>query len=173
METETMEQYLPQIKKILLFSYLNEDELKKILPVTEIIYPKKEEKIISQGQVSPFFYSIIKGCVEVTLQEPDNKTLYICSVNEGEVFGESAIFMTEKRIADVTSTTDSVILKIHRKDIMTFIKENPQSGNKILMLIIYGLLTKLKDSNMDYAFEKQSVVDPDDIDTLIQDFMTE
>ena len=173
METEAIELYLPQIQKILLFSYLDEDELKKILSVAEIVHPENGEKIISQTHVSPFLYGIIKGSVDVTLQEPDNKKRFICTINEGEVFGESAIFMTEKRIADVTSSADAVILKIHRKHIMTFIKENPQSGNKILMLIIYGLLNKLKDSNMECAFEKQSVVDPDDIDTLIQDFMTE
>jgi len=52
-----------------------------------------------------------------------------------------------------------------------FIKDYPRSGNKILMLIIYSLLKKLKEVNQELAYERKSDADQDDIDSIIQNFM--
>jgi CRP-like cAMP-binding protein len=172
-ETEDMEQYRSLIRELSLFSYLTMEELGDILSRAEILHYKKGEKIIYLGDVSPYFYGIIKGSVYVTLRELDGNDVFICSIGEGEVFGESAIFMTEKRTADVTSSEDSVVLRMHRKEMMSFIKDNPQAGNKILMLIVHSLLHKLREANQELAFEKQSVIDLDDLDSLVQDFMSE
>ena len=163
--------YLSQIRKIHLFSYLTEDELDKIMSIAEIVAYDTGDKIIRYGEVSPFLYGIIDGGVHVTLQEPDDQEVFICTIEEGAVFGESAIFMAEKRTANVTSSGKTVALRIHRKEMMSFIKENPLAGNKILMLIIYSLLNKLREVNQELAFEKQSVIDIDDIDSLVHDFM--
>jgi hypothetical protein len=62
---------------------------------------------------------------------------------------------------------------MHRKEMLSFIKDNPQAGNKILMLLICSLLRKLREANQELAFEKQSVIDWEDIDSLVQDFMKE
>ena len=170
-ETVDMEQYRSLIQDISLFSYLTAGELGDILSRAEILHYQKGEKIIYLGDVSPYFYGIVKGSVQVTLRELDGNDVFICSIGEGEAFGESAIFMTEKRTADVTSLEDSVVLRMHRKDMMSFIKDNPLAGNKILMLIVHSLLHKLREANQELAFEKQSVIDLDDLDSLVQDFM--
>lgn len=170
-EVEQIEQYRSLMRNISLFSYLTEAELENILSRGEILHYKKGEKIIYLGDVSPYFYGIIKGSVHVSLRELDGNEVFICTISEGEVFGESAIFMTEKRTADVTSSDDTVALRMHRKEMMAFIKDNPQAGNKILMLIVHSLLHKLREANQELAFEKQSVIDLDDLDSLVQDFM--
>jgi hypothetical protein len=109
-ETEQIEQYRSLIGNISLFSYLTEAELENILSRGEILHYKKGDKIIYLGDVSPYFYGIIK--------------------------------------------------------------DNPQAGNKILMLIVHRLLHKLREANQELAFEKQSVIDLDDLDSLVQDFMS-
>ena len=169
-EVESQE-FISQIRKIHLFSYLTETELGKIVSIAEIVTYETGDKIIRYGEVSPFLYGIISGRVHVTLQEPDDQEVFISTIEEGAVFGESAIFMAEKRTANVTSSEKTVALRIHRKEMMSFIKENPLAGNKILMLIIYSLLYKLREVNQELAIEKQSVIDIDDIDSLVHDFM--
>ena len=165
------QQYLDPIQEINMLRYLSGKELEKFLALAEIVYYKKGEKIINLGDVSPYFYGVVKGSVHVSMREPNDQEVFICNMEQGEVFGESAIFMTEKRTADVTGSQDSVLLRVHRKDLMTFVRDNPQAGNKIFMLIIFSLLSKLREANQELAFEKQSVIELDDIDSLIKDFM--
>jgi len=164
-------QYIETIREINMLRYLNGEELEQFLALAEIVDYKKGEKIINLGDVSPYLYGIVIGNMHVSVREPNNQEVFICTMEQGEVFGESAIFMTEKRTADVTSSQDSVLLRVHRKELMTFIRGNPQAGNKILMLIIFSLLSKLREANQELAFEKQSVIELDDIDSLIRDFM--
>jgi len=167
---ETM-QYIETIREINMLRYLSGEELEQFLGSAEIVDYKKGEKIINLGDVSPYLYGVVRGSMQVSVREPNDQEIFICTIEPGEVFGESAIFMTEKRTADVTSCQDSVLLRVHRKDLMTFIRDNPQAGNKILMLIIFSLLNKLREANQELAFEKQSVIELDDIDSLVKDFM--
>ena len=164
-------QYLESIQEINMLRYLSGEELEKFLALAEIVYYKKGEKVINLGDISPHFYAVVKGSMHVSMREPNGQEVFICTMEQAEVFGESAIFMTEKRTADVTSSQDSVLLRVHRKDLMIFIRENPPAGNKILMLIIFSLLSKLREANQELAFEKQSVIELDDIDSLVKDFM--
>jgi CRP-like cAMP-binding protein len=164
-------QYIETIREINMLRYLSGEELEKFLALAEIVDYKKGEKIINLGDVSPYLYGVVKGGMHVSMREANDQEVFICTMEQGEGFGESAIFMTEKRTADVTSSQDSVLLRVHRKDLMTFIRDNPQAGNKILMLIISSLLSKLREANQELAFEKQSVIELDDIDSLVKDFM--
>lgn len=172
-EPAEIQQYLPLVREINLFGYMTDEELEKFLELAEIVQYESGERIIYMGDVSPYFYGIVQGSVDVSLRELDDQEVFICTIEKGEVFGESAIFMTEKRTADVTSSEDCIILRMHRKEMLSFLKDNPQAGNKILMLLIYSLLSKLRDANQELAFEKQSVIDLDDIDSLVRDFMNE
>jgi len=73
----------------------------------------------------------------------------------------------------VTCADDTVALRIHKGDLLQFIKDNPRSGNKVLMMIILSLLKKLKQTNQELAYEKQSEIDFNYADTLIQDFLND
>ena len=81
------------------------------------------------------------------------------------------MFLEVKRTANVLSCTDSTLLKITRDSMINFIKEHPRSGNKILMLVIYSHLKKLKEVNQELAYERKSDADQDDIDSIIANFM--
>ncbi len=43
----------------------------------------------------------------------------------------------------------------------------------MLLIIIYGLLRKLRESNQELAFERKSVIAQDDIDDIVESFMKE
>ena len=60
---------------------------------------------------------------------------------------------------------------IHRKDIIDFLKSNTDAGSKILMLIIYSLLKKLKEANLEIAFERKADIVQTDIDSMVKDIM--
>lgn len=160
-----------KIKKILTFRFLSEKELESLVKISMIEHYDNEEKIIHQGEINQSFYAIIDGTVKVTVQEEGQNEAYICTIGNGEIFGEAGIFTEVKRTANVTCCTDATLLTITRDAMINFIKENPRSGNKILMLIIYSLLKKLKEVNQELAYERKSDADQDDIDSIIANFM--
>ena len=137
--------YINMIKVNMLFRYMSEEEFFTFLKGSELMEYKDGEVIISQGEVSQFLYCLIKGCVDISAYEKEND-FFIYALEEGEIFGEAALFLTELRIANVKSSGDSLIIRINRNNLIKFISEYSQAGNRILIMIIYSLLRKLRAS---------------------------
>ncbi|RJP89067.1 MAG: cyclic nucleotide-binding domain-containing protein [Desulfobacteraceae bacterium] len=174
MENETnILKYLQQIKNIQIFHWLHEDELQKILLIAAIHHYKKGEAIISQGEVGDSLYAVLSGSVDVSVKNAQQEKIAISQIHAGEIFGESAIFLASKRTAGVTCSTDTTVMKINRKDLIFYFKAYPNAGNKVLMLMILNLLNKLRHANEDLVLEKQSDLDFDYVDHLIQDFISQ
>lgn len=167
------DKYIPKLKNIIIFRYLNEGDKKNILKITKFAEYQQNEKIISKGEVSPYLYAVIQGTVNVIVPEKDGKGVFICAIGSGDVFGEAGIFLKVKRTADVISSDTVTLLMIHRKDIISFIKSNPIPGSKILMLIIYSLLKKLKEANQEIAFERKANIVQSDIDSMVEEIIKE
>ncbi|MFP4364701.1 MAG: Crp/Fnr family transcriptional regulator [Spirochaetia bacterium] len=165
--------YITAMRKVIIFKFLTDQELRHILSIADVINYKKEDKIVSEGEISPYFFAVVKGNVHVSVRQSDGKEVFICSLAEGDIFGETGIFLKMKRTANVVSTENTTILRIHRKDMLDFIKQHPETGNKILMMIIYSLMKKLRDSNQEIAFERKTDIDQGGIDSIVKDFMLE
>lgn len=172
MNIEEKDSYFEKIKDIYVFKYLSMEETRRILEISSFIKYEPEEKIINEGDIKPYFYAVIKGTVNVLVKEKDGREVFICAIGEGEIFGEAGIFLNVKRSANVITTEESVIMRIQRKHLLDFIRKYPSTGIKILMLIIYSLLSKLREANQEIAFERKADINQDDIDAMVQDFMT-
>ena len=171
MESVDKENYLPTIKKISIFRHLDDEEIKRLLSVSDIALYEKDSKIVSEGEISPYFYAVIEGTVNVCVKKPGGNDAFICAIGEGEVFGEAGIFLKVKRTANIISADATIILQINRKDMFTFICSNKNTGMKILMLIIYSMLKKLRDANQELAYERDVDLNQDDIDGMIDELI--
>lgn len=128
-EPVQIQPYLSRIKDINLLRFLSDDEITEFLSFAEMVAFQKGEKIIHLGDVSPYYCGIVEGTVRVTLRELNNQEVFICSIEQGAMFGESAIFMSEKKAADVISKDSSILLRVHRQEMMSFLQRFPQAGN--------------------------------------------
>jgi len=160
-----------QIREILTFRFLTQEELDRLIKASQIQLYAPGEKIITQGEVNQAIYAIIKGNVKVTVQEREENEAYISTIGAGEVFGEAGIFTEVKRTASVTCVEETLLLELDRKALISFIRSHPKAGNKILMLVIYSLLKKLREVNQELAYERKADADQDDIDSIIRNFM--
>lgn len=149
--------YKKQIKKNVLFRYMSEEEFFAFLSESELMEYEDGEVIISQGDVSQFLYCLIKGSVSVSAYEKKGKgsDFFIYNLEEGEIFGEAALFLTELRIANVKSSGTPLIIRIHREKLIKFISEYSQAGNRVFILIIYSLLKKLRTSTKEITAVKK------------------
>lgn len=160
-----------QLRKSMLFRYLDDKALNEVLALSEIVHYGAEDRIISEGEVSPYLYTVLEGTVNVLVKERTGKEVYVGVIGEGDVFGEAGIFLSVKRTANIVSADNTAILRISRNNLLEFIHKYPSSGVKMLLIIIYGLLRKLRESNQELAFERKSVIAQDDIDDIVESFM--
>lgn len=163
--------YKNQIREILTFKFMTDTELDNLIENCSIMDFDEEEPIIKQGDTDQSFYAVVEGSVNVSAQGSEGKDVYICTIGDGEIFGEAGIFMKVKRTASVTSCTKTTVLRIKRTQMLKFIKENPSAANKFFMVMIYGLLKKLKETNRELAYERKADVGQDDIDALVNDLL--
>jgi CRP-like cAMP-binding protein len=165
--------YTAQIKKNLLFRYMTEEALFAFLNGSELMEYEDGEIIISQGDVSQFLYCLIKGTVSLSAYEKKGNDIFIYNLDEGEIFGESALFLTELRIANVKSAGPSLILRIHRENLIRFISEYSQSGNKIFIVIIFSLLKKLRASTREITAVKKLYMEVQEMKTQMEKILRE
>ncbi len=163
--------YLSKLKKSMVFRFLSDNALNEILKIAQILKYKTDELVISEGEMSPYLFSVLEGSVSVSVRKKDDKDVFICVIGEGDVFGEAAMFLKAKRTASVVCTGNTTLLRINRQDFFNFLKANSSAGIKILLIIIYSMLHKLRDANQELAFERQSVLEQEDIDDLVESVM--
>lgn len=167
-ETRT---HLDDLRKILFFRFVGDREINDVADITEVYGYPSRATIISEGELDPHIYAVIKGTVNVLVREASGKEVFICAIGEGDVFGEAGMFLNVRRTAHIVTAEDTILLRIHRDAFLKFIKNHPGPGMKMLMLIIYSLIKKLRDANQEIAFERKSDISQEDIDTIISDFV--
>lgn len=162
---------LPAVKSSRMFHYLSEPEIIVLLGACEQAVFGKDERIITEREPGDCLYLIVDGNVRVSVAEQDRE-VYICTLGAGEVFGEAGLFLNLKRTANVAAAEDSTtVLRVKRAEFMRFIREHPGAGIKVLFMIIYSLLAKLREANLELAFERRDDIEQGDIDDLLRDFL--
>lgn len=163
---------LKSIKRVLPFRFLEDKRSADLLKISDVILFGEGETIITQGDMNQSFYTVLEGSVKVTVNRgSDGGESYICTIGKGEIFGEAGMFLKVPRTANVVSTDESRVIRITRPNLLKFIKLYPADGNRVLMMIIFSLLRKLKEVNQELAYERQEDSSQDDIDALVQDML--
>ena len=172
-EAEVKQKYLSLIRNIVLFRVLSDEEFSYLLDLSSITFQKDGDLIVREGEVNQSLFAVVDGSVKVSVQENTGNQVYLCTIGSGEVFGEAGMFLKLSRTANVLSCDSSIILRITRESMMSFIKRFPTAGNKILMVVIHSLLRKLRGSNQELAFERQMDTCQDDIDAIVANLKEE
>jgi len=169
LNTKEKAEYRSKAAGIMTFRYLDPKELDKLIATASICRYDAEEPIASENELDPYFFGILEGTVSVSVQENSGKEVYICSLGAGDVFGEAGMFRNVKRTATVTAMSQCVVLRLHRQELASFLRGQPSAGNKMLLVVIFSLLRKLRAANQELAYERKSDMDQGDIDSLIAD----
>jgi CRP-like cAMP-binding protein len=89
------------------------------------------ESIVRQGESGDCMYVIQAGQVEV-LQEREGKEIRLSVLDEGDVFGEMALFEREARSATVRALGDARVLTVDKKTFLRRVHEDPSFAFRIL-----------------------------------------
>jgi len=160
------EEYRARFADVLLFRALSADARASLYDSAEARFFDSGEIIVREGDQSPSFFAILEGAVNVEVRQSD-RDVYITTLGQGAIFGEAAMFLKSPRTASVRAADPSVLLQIDRTQWMEFLRTHPREGNKALLAIVYGLLSKLRSSNQELAFERRSDAQQDEVDSLV------
>jgi CRP-like cAMP-binding protein len=150
---------LSALRGVITFRFLDPEEAEELGSQAELISCEKGDTLVTEGEVSPYFFGILEGSFS--------------TLGPGDVFGESGIFMKVRRTATVTALERALVLRLHRGQIIRFIRQHPEAGNKIMLVIIFGLLRKLDSVNQELAFERKSDLGQADIDAMMEGMLSE
>lgn len=116
---------LNDLKKIPIFSSLNDDELKEIQPYLIIERIKKKQKIFSEGDAPDWFYILTEGKVKITKLSHDGREIIIELISPPDFFGGLAVLKGFQYPANAITMEDSDIIKISRHNLMKVIDRFP------------------------------------------------
>lgn len=160
--------YVDDVRSIIAFKFLTDGQILDLLAAADLIDYAEGQVILQENEISSNFFGIMEGTVSISVREGEGQSVYVNSLGPGDVFGEAGIFLNVKRTATVSALGRVRILCISRKALVQFIKKYPESGNKILMVIIYSLLRKLRMVNQELAYERRSDMCQDAIDSMVE-----
>jgi len=162
--------FIPKVKAIMMFRVLSDEEVATLIGLGGLVEYEEGEAIVHEHVKEDSFFGIVSGTVSVTVKQ-EGKDVFVCSLGAGDVFGEAAVFMNVERTATVVSADEVTLFRITRQQLLDFVKIHPVAGNRMFLVIIYGLLRKLRAANQELAFERRDDSSQDDIDALVESFM--
>lgn len=86
-----------QFKSIRMLSYLTDDMLKKLEPVTTVMEFKAGEYIFREGEYAEYLYSIREGDVGLETEKTPSRLFLVMTITCGMTLGFSALLDTEHR----------------------------------------------------------------------------
>ncbi len=171
LQESNMGEILAVICKTSLFRYLSGIELEQLLGLFDTVDYEPGEAVVEEGSINDHLYIVIDQAVSVEVNQ-NGKKVYICTIGEGEMFGEAGIFMNVARTASVIAHDGARLIRISRASFLGEIKARPRAGIKILFMMVYSLLRKLREVNHELAFERRDQGCQEEIDALIGEMMS-
>jgi CRP-like cAMP-binding protein len=112
------------LSNIALFQDFSGELLENITNSFHLKELKTEEVLFNQGDDGESLFVLVEGLLEVSSQIEGEKR-HLSFLRPGSFLGEMALLTGEKRSADVTSSTESLVGELTKDSIMSLATENP------------------------------------------------
>ena len=114
------------LKGIDIFSGLDPSELAAIASVTEELDYAKDRTVIKQNDTGETLFLIIRGRVQVTMEEVEGKEVLLNYIEAGGAFGEMALIDDNPRSATVRTVEPCRFLILHKQEFKEIAMEFPR-----------------------------------------------
>ena len=123
-------------KKVPIFSFLSDEELKKIVEMTGHSSYKKGDKLCHEGAKSNTLYIINEGSVKISKLTKDGKEQILHILTSGDFFGELSIFSNNDIYNfDVYAISNTKICTLTKQNMDIILMNNPDISLKLLQVI--------------------------------------
>ena len=145
------------LRKNPLFGKLSEDQLEKVLAVSERRSYKAGDTVLAEGEEGDEMYIVREGEVAVSkaiqLEIPGrgqvNFEKQLVVLGQGSYFGEVALLVSDTRSATVTARTDLEVWVLPSAPIQRLMAEDVKLGYHLLSVMSRELCVRLTRANED------------------------
>lgn len=123
------------LKKSLIFSGLNEEELAELAGFTVEKVFSAGAAIFHEEDAPDWFYIVADGRIKITRSSSQGKELIIAFFGTGEVFGEVAVFAGKPYPASAHAVGPAKVIGIKRNDLLSFLAREPQVALRIINVL--------------------------------------
>jgi CRP-like cAMP-binding protein len=131
----SVEETAALLAQVGVFSQLGETELEQ---VAEVAVPRSfhaGEVVFREGDESNTSYIVRDGHARAVRQHSDGRTLTLANFGPGEVFGELAMFDSDRRSATIEAIDDLDLLAILGADMQRLMRAHPDIAVKLVITL--------------------------------------
>ena len=129
--------------RVSIFSGLNPEQLADLASVAVPRRWGAGEVIFREGDAGDTCYVIQDGCVRVTRNHTDGRTITLAELRAGDLFGELAMFDSEQRSATVEAAEETSAVALLAGDLRRLLLRHPDISIKLLS----AFAERLKEAN--------------------------
>ncbi|ARG99967.1 patatin-like phospholipase family protein [Legionella micdadei] len=131
-----MIELLDILRKSVLFSCLQENELQDLASKFVLIDLKEGEILFSRGDKPDSIYLVISGNVVSYLIDKNNQPEIIGNVEQGQIVGESGVLSNQPRMLSVKATTPSQLAQLSAERFKALCDNNPVILQETIKIVI-------------------------------------
>ncbi|GAV19561.1 CRP/FNR family transcriptional regulator, cyclic AMP receptor protein [Mariprofundus micogutta] len=120
------------LRKVPLFSELNESELKAVASLASSIDIRKKSIVVQEHDPGDSLFVILSGEVKISTYSTEGREVVLALLGKGSFFGEMSLLDEEPRSANVTTMEDSKFANIRRRDLVPLMMDQPAIALKLL-----------------------------------------
>jgi len=120
------------LRKVPLFSELNEAELRAVASLASSIDIRKKSTVVQEHDPGDSLFVILDGEVKISTYSSEGREVVLALLGKGSFFGEMSLLDEEPRSANVTTMEDSKFANIRRRDLVPLMMEQPAIALKLL-----------------------------------------
>jgi len=120
------------LKKIPLFSELDEGELQAVAALASSIEVVKNSIVVQEFDAGDSLFVILSGQVKVSTYSIDGREVVLALLGKGSFFGEMSLLDEAPRSANVSTMQDCKLANIRRSDLVPLLLEKPAISLKLL-----------------------------------------
>lgn len=119
-------------RRVSLFSELEPAELEALARVASLRSCPAGTPILREAEPGDQFFVLMRGEVKVFVDSSDGREVVLTHLQEGDFFGEMALFESEGRSASVTALIETELVVLARSDFLAVLAHDFSLTRKIL-----------------------------------------
>ena len=135
------------LRRLPVFASLQEGHVRLLEALIEKITCRPGELIIRQDSPADYFYIILRGKVEIFFKPYDGMPITITHLEEGGLFGWSAVIGSGKYTSSARAIADVKAISILGRDLRKLSVEHPEAGSEILNKLASAVSSRWKDAH--------------------------
>jgi len=96
---------------------------------------KRGTRILSKGDPGTSLLAVVSGTVRMSSSSAEGRSALLNLIGAGEIFGEIAVLDGNARSTDAIANTNCEILTIDRRDLMPFLRDQPDLAMRFIELL--------------------------------------